>query len=151
MQDVFGTDTQIGDSWQLDGAVLEIEDGAELVVTSCSISYNRQITKFTPLNSKKRYLVTGEADGQVQLGAVIGPSRAIKTFLQRYSSACGVKNNTLTVKPAGVEACEDNTPVEFVCNGVLLSSLQVSVQQVGSSMTVVNAGMGFSFLLLSVN
>ena len=152
MPDVFGTDTQIGDSWQLDGAVIEIEDGSELVVTSAAINYVRQVTKFTALNSKRRYLVTGEADGSVQLGAVIGPSKGIKTFLERYARACDVKRNTLTVKPAGIEACEGaNQPVEFICKGVLLNSLNISVQQVGSSMTVVNAGMGFNFLQLQVN
>lgn len=152
MPDVFGVDTQIGDSWQLDGAVLEIEDGSELVVTSVSINYARQVTKFTALNSKKRFLVTGEADGQVSLGAVIGPSKGIKVFLERYANACDVKKNTLTIKPAGIKACEgENQPVEFICRGVLLNSLNVSVQQVGASMTVVNAGMGFNFLQLQVN
>ncbi len=152
MPDVFGTDTQVGDAWQLDGAVLEIEDGAELVVTSAAINYVRQVTKFTALNSKRRYLVTGEADGTLQLGAVIGPSKSIKTFIERYARACDVKKNTITVKPAGIEACEgSNQPVEFICKGILLNALNVSVQQVGSSMTVVNAGMSFNFLQLQVN
>jgi hypothetical protein len=150
--DVFGTDTQLGGAWQLDGAVLEIEDGGNLVVTSAAINYVRQVTKFTALNSKKRYLVTGEADGTLQLGAIIGPSKDIKVFIERYSRECDAKRNTITVKPAGIEACEDeNQPVEFICKGILMNALNVSVQQVGSSMTVVNAGMGFNFVQLQVN
>jgi hypothetical protein len=152
MPDVYGNDVQIGDSWQLDGAVLEIEDGAELVVTSAVINYVRNVTKFSPLNSKKRYLVTGEADGTLQLGAIVGPSKDIKVFLDRYARACNVRKNTITVKPAGIEACEDSgEPVSFICRGLLLNALNVSVQQVGSSMTVVNAGMSMNFLSLAVN
>lgn len=152
MQDLFGTDTQLAGAWQLDGAVVEIEDGSELVTTSVAISYVRQVTKFTALNSKKRYLVTGEADGTIQMGAIIGPSKAMKVFLERYAKACNAKSNTMTVKPAGVEDCDgQNQPIEFICKGVLLNSLQVSVSQVGASMTVVNAGMGFNFVQLQVN
>jgi hypothetical protein len=152
MQDVYGNDVQVGESWQLDGAVLEIEDGSELVVTSAVINYIRQVQKFTPLNSKKRYLVTGEADGTLQLGAIIGPSKDIKVFIERYARACNVQKNTITIKPAGVEQCSsDNNPIEFICKGLLLNALNVSVQQVGSSMTVVNAGMSMNFLSLAVN
>jgi hypothetical protein len=153
MPDVYGNDIQVGDSWQLDGAVLEIEDGAQLVVTSAVINYVRNVIKYSPLNSKKRYMVTGEADGTLQLGAIIGPSKDIKVFLERYARACNVKKNTITIKPAGIETCDDDSddPVSFVCRGLLLSALNVSVQQVGSSMTVVNAGMSMNFLSLAVN
>jgi len=152
MPDVYGNDVQIGDSWQLDGAVLEIEDGAELVVTSAVINYVRNVIKYSPLNSKKRYLVTGEADGTLQMGAIVGPSKDIKVFLDRYARACNVRKNTITIKPAGIEVCDDSEePVSFICRGLLLNALNVSVQQVGSSMTVVNAGMSMNFLSLAVN
>ena len=152
MKDIYGNTVEIGDAWQLDGAVLEIEDGAPLVVTSAVINYARAVGKFTPLNSSKRIIVTGEASGTLQLGAVIGPSRDIKDFITRYATACNVKKNTITIKPGGIETCDsDLSPVAFVCKGLLISALSVSVSQVGSAMTVVNAGMSMNFVSLSLD
>lgn len=152
MNDIYGNNVEIGDAWQLDGAVLEIEDGADLVVTSAVINYARAVSKFTPLNSGKRYIVTGEANGTLQLGAIIGPSKGIKDFITRYATACNVKRNTITIKPAGLETCEsDEQPIAFVCKGLLISALSVSVSQVGSAMTVVNAGMSMNFVSLSLD
>lgn len=149
--DVFGIDTQIGGSWQIEGAVLNIEDAAELVVTAATINYRRTTTKFSPLNQKKKYLATGEADGQISLGAVIGPSKDIKAFFERYSDACRVTENVLSLQPAGIRACEDDFEgIEFVCNGVLINNLNVSVSQIGPNMTVVNAGLAMNFISLQI-
>jgi len=151
-KDVYGIDTEIGGAWQLEGAVIKVENGDELVITSVSIQYNRAVTKFSPLNQKKRYLATGEADGVVTLGAVIGPSKDIRKFLTQYADACNVTKNTLTVEPTGITPCpgDTNTPLAFICNGVLLNSLGVSVAQQGGGVTVVNAGMSFSFISMQV-
>lgn len=150
--DVYGIDTQIGPSWQLEGAVLHIEDAEDLIVTSIDITYQRVVTKFSPLNQKKKFLATGEANGFITLGAVIGPSKAIKDFLTRYSDACRVTENVLSIQPAGVRECDqdDFTGIEFICNGVLINNLRVNVTQLGQNMTVVNAGLGMSFISLQV-
>ena len=71
--DVYGIDTLIGDSWQLEGAVMHIEGAEELIVTTADINYQRVATKFSPLNQKKKYMATGEANGIITLGMVIGP------------------------------------------------------------------------------
>lgn len=151
-RDVFGIDTQIGGAWQLEGAVLHIEDAAELVVTSADITYQRVSTKFSPLNQVKKYLATGEANGIITLGMVIGPSRDIKNFLTRYADACRVTENVLTIQPAGFKDCEEDSfnGIEFVCTGVLLNNLRISTAQVGQNMTVVSAGLGMSFIALQV-
>jgi len=151
-QDIFGIDTQIGGSWQLEGAVIHIEGAEELVVTAAQINYRRSSTKFSPLNQKKKYLATGEADGLINLGMVIGPSKDVKDFLSRYADACRVSENVLTLQPAGIKECDDDefNAVEFVCGGVLITGLNVSTSQVGSSMTVVGAGLQMQFVSLQV-
>jgi hypothetical protein len=151
-KDIYGIDTVIGDAWQLEGAVLHIEGAEELIVTTADINYQRTSTKFSPLNQKKKYLATGEANGIITLGMVIGPSKDIKDFLTRYSDACRLKENVLSLQPAGIKECEDNefNNIEFVCNGCLINNIRVNVSQIGQNMTVVSAGLGLSFISLQV-
>lgn len=151
-KDIYGIDTQIGGSWQLEGAVLHIEDAEELIVQSLQIQYQRAVSKFSPLNQKKKYLVTGEANGSITLGMVIGPSKAIKSFFERYSDACRVTENVLTVQPAGIKDCgkTDFTGIEFVCGGVLINQIQVGLTQLGGALTAVSAGLGMSFISMQL-
>lgn len=151
-RDLYGMEPQVGGAWQLDGVVLNIEDAEELVITSAGLTYNRGSTKFTPLNQRKRYIVTGEANGQITLGMIIGPSRDIKEFLERYADACRVTENVLSLQPAGIKECDTESiaTIEFQCNGALLNSFQVSVAQLGQSMTVVSAGLAMSFISLQI-
>jgi hypothetical protein len=150
--DVYGIDTLIGDSWQLEGAVMHIEGAEELIVTTADINYSRVATKFSPLNQKKKYMATGEANGIITLGMVIGPSKDIKDFLSRYADACRLKENVLSLQPAGVKDCEadDFNNIEFVFNGVLINNIRVNVSQIGQNLTVVSAGLGMSFISLQV-
>jgi len=151
-RDLYGMEPQVGGAWQLDGVVLNIEDAEELVITSAGLTYNRGTTKFSPLNQRKRYIVTGEANGAITLGMIIGPSRDIKNFLERYADACRVTENVLSLQPAGIKECDSDsvTAIEFQCNGALLNSFQVSVSQLGQSLTVVTAGLSMSFIALQV-
>jgi hypothetical protein len=150
-KDIFNVETTIGGSWQLDGAVINLEGAEELVVTAATVQYSRGTTKFSPLNQRKRYILTGEANGRITMGLIIGPSKDIKTFLQRYADTCQVKKNVLSLSPAGLQQCEgENVPIEFICNGVLIDDLTVNVQQVGQNLTMVGAGLGMSFVSLQV-
>jgi len=155
--DVFGIDARIGGAWTLDGAVIEIEDGDELVVTSVDITYRRQSQKFSPLNQNKKYLAIGEADGQLSLGLIIGPHAAIKDFLERYSKACEIKNNTLRVSPSGMRYSKGDSEctnrfaqIYFICSGCIINALRISVRQTGGALTVVNAGIDMQFISLKV-
>jgi len=150
-QDIYGVDTQVGGAWQLDGAVINIEEADELVITNTNITYNRGVTKFSPLNQRKRYLVMGEANGAITLGMIIGPSKNILAFIKRYADACNVNKNVLTVMPAGIKQCEDDQElIEFICNGCLINSINISVTQVGGGLTMVGAGLGMSFISLQL-
>jgi hypothetical protein len=128
MTDVYGISTEIGGAWQLDGAVLLVEDGEDLVITSASINYARAATKYSPLNSAKKYMVTGEANGAIALGMVVGPSPAIVEFLKRYSDTCRLRENNLIIAPVGTRFCEsgakqNRSNLKFKCTGVLLSNI----------------------------
>jgi hypothetical protein len=157
--DVFGIDHRIGDAWSLDGAVIKIEGGDEIIVNSVDITYRRQSQKFSPLNQNKKFIAIGEADGTVALGLIIGPSAAIKNFLARYSSVCTLKKNTLQISPAGFRFSKGNSKedcnqsfqaVTFTCTGCIINSLRISVRQTGGALTVVNAGIDMQFIALKV-
>ena len=150
MKDVFGIDTEIGGAWQLEGAVLHIEDSEDLIVTATDIRYARVNSRFSPINQRKKYVLTGEANGVITMGMIIGPSKGIKEFLERYADPCYVDRNMLTVQPAGVKTCSTDTePIEFKCGGVLINDIQVASSQIGQ-MAVVSAGLTLSFLTLQI-
>jgi len=155
-RDVFGIDSRIGGAWTLDGAVVEIEDGELLVVTSVDITYQRQSQKFSPLNQAQKYLAIGEANGSLSLGLIIGPHAAIKNFLSRYSDVCKIKQNTLKVSPAGLRYSTDTecnkafAQIYFLASGCMINAFWVSVRQAGGALTVVNAGIDMQFMSLKV-
>lgn len=155
-RDVFGIDSRIGGAWTLDGAVIEIEDGEKLVVTSVDITYRRQSQKFSPLNQAQKYLAIGEADGSLSLGMVVGPHAAIKDFLSRYSDVCQIKQNTLRVSPSGLRYSTDQecnrafAQIYFLCTGCIINALRISVRQTGGALTMVNAGIDMQFIAMKV-
>jgi hypothetical protein len=154
MRDIYGISTEIGGAWQLDGAVLTIEGGEDLVITAANIAYDRAATKYSPLNSNKKFMITGEANGQVTLGMVIGPSPTIVDFLERYADTCRIRENNLMISPVGTRFCDSSnlnrSNLKFKCTGVLLSSLQIGVTQLGQNLTVVNAGLRMSIIGLEI-
>jgi hypothetical protein len=155
-RDVFGIDSRIGGAWTLDGAVVEMEGGELLVVTSVDITYTRRSQKFSPLNQAQKYLAIGEADGALSMGLIVGPHAAIKDFLGRYSDVCQLKQNTLRVSPAGLRYSTDSecnkafAQIYFLCTGCIINALRISVRQAGGSLTVVNAGIDMQFMSLKV-
>ena len=150
-KDIFNVETIIGGSWQLDGAIINIEGADELVVTGATVQYSRGATKFSPLNQRKRYILTGEANGRITLGLIVGPSKDIKTFLQRYCDTCQVKTNVLSLSPAGLKDCgTGQVPIQFICTGVLIDDVSINVQQVGQNLTMVGAGLAMSFVSLQL-
>jgi hypothetical protein len=154
MRDIYGISTEIGGAWQLDGAVLTIEGGEELVITAADINYQRASTKYSPLNSNKKFMITGEANGAIQLGMVVGPSPTIVDFLTRYADTCRIRENNLMISPVGTRFCESSSrnrsALKFKCTGVLLSNLRIGVTQLGQNLTVVNAGMTLSMIGLEI-
>ncbi len=151
MPDIFGTEVKIGGAWKIDGAILTIEGGQDLVATGCRISYGRAVTDYLPINQHARYLISGPGTGSVELSAIIGPSKSIKNFINKYSDICQTAGNTLIIKPAGVVACEgsDNEIVEFICGGCTMQALGLNVVQLGE-MSVVSSSFTLKINSLSI-
>jgi hypothetical protein len=162
MRDIFGIESAIGGAWSLDGAVLEIGPGDDneegLVVTSVDITYQRQSQKFTPLNQNKMYMAMGEADGRMDLGLVIGPSTAIRDFLENFSKACNIRRNVISVKPVGLRYstgegtdCDREFPeLTFTCSGCIINNIRISVRQSGGALTLITGGIGLQFMSMAV-
>ena len=123
----------------LDGAVISLKNGDDLIVNSVAITYNRPVNKIVPLNTNKQYLIAGRGMGSVQLGMIVGPSKGITEFISEYADACKVTENTLTISALGGNACDDNEKLEFVCNFCLLSG--ISAQVTSGDLAVLGAGM----------
>lgn len=161
MADVFGLDTKLGGAWSLDGAVLTLGEGLNdgLVVTSINVQYTRRSQKFSPLNQNKKFLVTGESDGQAQLGVIIGPSKGVVDFITRFSNTCeaAAQKNIITINPVGDSFEETKcggvefTPVTFKLLGCLITQITLSVAQTGGSLTVLSAGLTMQFTSLELN
>ena len=150
MNDVFGIDTEIGGAWQLEGAILHIEDSEDLIVTAADIRYARASSRFSPLNLRKKYIVTGEAQGVITMGMIVGPSKGVIDFMERYADPCYVDRNVLTVQPAGIKTCSGSVePIEFKCIGVLINDLNLTTSQIGQ-MAVVSAGLTMGFIALQL-
>ena len=157
MKDVFGIDTQIGGAWTLDGAVMSLGDFNDgLVVTSADVQYTRRSQKFSPLNQAKKYLVTGQADGMLVLGVIVGPSKQVIDFITKFADPCFIKdgNNLINLSPVGTnyQRCAQNDfqGVVFRMHGCLLNQIRVSVTQAGGTLTVVSAGLQMEFISLSM-
>ena len=143
--DIFGNVTQVGGAWKLDGAVLTIEGGQDLVARSIAITYQRAIEQINPINQDKKYLIAGDARGTIQLSAVIGPSTGIKAFIDKYADICEIGTNVLTIKPSGAEDCEGNAnPVEFICEGAVMTGVGLNVDKTaGGNLVLLSVTMEF--------
>ena len=132
-KDLFGVEANIAGSWHLDEAVLTIEGGQELLAMDVTMNYGRDISQFTPINRKGRFLIGGSGAGNATIGIIVGPNKSVRDFLQEYADLCKAKDHVLTLRPAGVQNCsdEESDPVEFVASGVALQSVGLSVAQIG--------------------
>jgi hypothetical protein len=154
-KDIYGIEDRNLETWIMDGVVISLSDGDALTIQSLSLQYPRGMIKIQPLNRRRRLLLVGSSDGTMQLGTIIGPNAAIKTFIERYADPCQVSGNVITLRPNGVRTCDNGEnnvvdPLEFVCSNCLLADIGISVSQVGT-MATVTAGLAMSFEGLKIN
>ena len=150
-KDAYGVEGKQLEAWQLDGVVVSLSNAEDLTIQSVSLNYPRGMIKIQPINRNKKLIIVGASEGTLQLGAIIGPSNSIKTFLERYADVCRVAENVLTLRPGGVQNCAGiSSSLEFVCNNCLLNVINISVSQQGS-MALVAAGLSMSFESLKIN
>lgn len=145
MKDIFGSDVTLGGAWVLDGAILSIEGGSDLVAVGCDVQYGRDISEYRPLNQNKRYLVAGLGVGSVSIATIVGPSSGVAAFLTRYADICQAASNTILIKPIGPKSCTTGQPVMFKAGGCVLQTMSLQTSSQGG-MTVIN-----SSLVLRIN
>jgi len=166
-QDIFGIDRNIGQAWNLDGAVISFGDRGnndsldDLIVTSVNLTYRRSTSQITPLNSPLTHVISGESNGTLNLGTIIGPSGTIKTFLEDFGKICGFQKRVIVLKPTGpgtytdsdgnCTSSEKSNAQSFVCEGCLINNFGMSVSNGGGGITVVNANVSLQVLKLTVD
>ena len=150
-KDLYGAESRIAGAWHIDEAVLTIEGGQELIATGFRMNYARTVVPYQPVNRTGKFLISGPGSGRIDLSAVIGPSKAIKDFLERYADICQAASNTILIKPAGLKNCEEGggDPVEFLASGCCLISFSASVDNLGG-LSVVTSGLSLMINSLEV-
>ena len=131
-KDIFGGDAVIGGAWTLDGAILRIEGGNDLVAIGTNIQYGRDLTEYHPLNQDKRYLVSGLGQGTVSIDSIVGPSKGVADFIKRYADICNADKNVISITPVGPKACNGTNPVTFICAGAVLQTVSLSLSTQGT-------------------
>jgi len=147
--------SQIGEptAWKIDGALINFDDNnADLLATSLSIQYNRGLSTQFPINSNRRIIIATTPQGQATIGSIIGPIGDLKSFLDRYGDVCQVNTNTMTLRPAGINPCEDDPNfqnLKFTLSGCLLAGINVTVNN-DNGMGLVTSQLSLSFVGLQI-
>jgi len=149
--DVFGSTAAIGNGWDIDGAVMHLGDGNNLVAIGVKIQYGRQLQTINPINKAEKLIIAGDAEGTVSIQAIVGPSSGLKGFLSKYSGLCELSEKTITITPSGGKLCKGSTtPVSFACSGCSLASVSLDVQKTGGG-NMVMTGLTLKILGLSID
>lgn len=152
MKDIFGTNVQYGGSWVLDGGVLTLSSGEDLIVNSVSVNYARPVSKIMPLNTAKQYLIAGRGGGTINLGMIVGPNNAVQKFLTQYTDPCKLSTNTLTInatpKTCVGSSTQQKVAMGFIAYYCLVQSLTASVT--AGDIAILGAGMALVIGALEV-
>jgi hypothetical protein len=172
--DIFQTNINIGKGWKLDGAILNfgikaaaaagagagaapaIDYNGMLLATSLSMQYNRGTEQINPINQNKRYTVASDPTGTIQIGAVVGPSADIATFVKQFGDVCKLAENNIIITPTGTQKCGAAAGVgqfkageQWIASGALITGISMSIQKTAGGNMVI-AGLTISFLKLEI-
>ena len=145
-KDVFNANIRPTEAWSLDGAVVTIGNGTNLLVSSVNINYTRAITTLKPVNQNKNVMIVGEGHGTVSLTVIVGPGDKLKEFLTQYSDPCKISDNTMRITGAVKNEChkDKNGQTVFVCGDALSNALGVAVQGGGpGGISMINGTISF--------
>lgn len=166
MPDVYNTNVNMGEGWKLDGAIIQFgkapaEGEAEntaaqsglngnIVATSLTMNYQRSTEQINPINSTKRYVIASDAQGTLQIGAVVGPSSDMKLFIKTFGDVCNIGNtenpNMITIRSTGTQKCPGKqfTSKTWICKGCLITNVNLNIQKTqGGNMVMSNISMSF--------
>ena len=146
-KDVFNANIRPTEAWTLDGAVVTIGNGTNLLVSQVSINYARAQTQLKPVNQNKNIMIVGEGAGTISMSVIVGPGDQLKEFLTQYSDPCRLSENTVRITGAVRDDCHTDRDGDtvFVAGDVLSNSLGVSVAGGGpGGIAMINGTINFS-------
>jgi len=131
---------------RLGKAVITIANGANLVCQNAQYQYGRPVAYVHPLNLDKVLLVAGMPQGTLSLEYVVGPSEGLVKFLESYSDACELNNNSIILSAA--DGCSGDTAKNsFELSGLIIASLGGTVSRTqGGNMMLQSVTMNFTSL-----
>lgn len=152
-KDVFNANIRPTEAWSLDGAVVTLGNGTNLLVSQVSIQYARAQTQMKPVNQNKNILIVGEGAGTVSMSVIVGPGDKLKEFLSQYSDPCKISENTVKITGAVKDDCHGNgNGTVFTCGDVLSNSIGVSVSSSGpGGIAMINGTISFSIGSLNLD
>ena len=133
-------------SVRLGRVVITIANGTNRVCQNAQYQYGRPVAYVHPLNLDKVLLVAGMPQGTLTLEYVVGPSGGLVTFLESYSNACELNNNSIILSAA--DGCSgDKTQNSFELSGLIIASLGGTVSRTqGGNMMLQSVTMNFTSL-----
>lgn len=135
-----------------------------LMMLNLSMSYQRQIAKFYPINTDDKgnmtkYNISGAPQGVLQVGSIYGPSNGdLNRFIEAISKDCKKDEDTvlIKIKPFGNLKCSStgggntfSNDGNLLLRGVELESIGMQIQ--GGEVAVVNMPLTLSFTSLVWN
>jgi len=111
---IFGT-TTIPAALSLGKNLITIGDGEyKLAVNQLQYQYGREVTPYYTLNSADigKILIAGEPVGQLTLQYLMGMSKNLLSFLEKFSDVCNITENSISFS-VGNQACKNNTTLDF--------------------------------------
>ena len=150
--DIFQSNVNIGSGWKLGGAVLNFgTENANLLATSLDLNYTRQTQNIDPINDSARYVIASDPQGTLRVGAIVGPSKKISTFITTFGNLCSLKANKLIISPSGTQSCPDDgwSAETWECDGCLITGLGMNIQKTnGGNLVIANITLSFMTLEL---
>ena len=132
------------------------------MMLNLSMSYQRQIARFYPVNgdtqgNMTKYNISGAPQGVLQVGSIYGPTNTgLQAFIEAVAKDCKTDDDTvlLKIQPFGNLNCSssgggntfNNSKNSFLLRGLELESLGMQIQ--GGEVAVVNMPLTFSFTSL---
>lgn len=133
MQDLYGSTKRLAGAFKGTTAALTVGNtGGALrgaLVQNISMAYNRQVTRILELGSENQYYVTGQAQGQGQIGAILGPRNVVISMLKSLADECTAASRIVAFQVVSDFCGEDGGTGELTAkvSGSLLTGINISV------------------------
>ena len=154
MQDLYGSDKRLAGTFKGTTAALTVgrTNGAlrGALVQNIALSYNRQVTRILELGSENQYYVTGQSQGQGQIGAILGPRNIVIDMMKDLADECTAASRQVAFAVIS-DFCGDEGgtgELEARAAGALLTSVNLSVT---AQDFLVQQGGTFMFTAMQLN